>query len=199
MKLTNPFSRTPSEPEPTSDSADQVGKGRPTPTRREAEASRKKTLKVPSDPKEARKAARQRAAAERQEARAALMSGDEKHLPARDAGPVKAYIRDYIDRRWCAGELFLPIAVLVLVGSFVRNATALVFVTYLWMGITLWVVFDTIFVIRRLNKELKAQWPDAQQRSGSTTYAVMRVMQMRRLRLPKPRFKAGGRPVVPKA
>lgn len=197
MKLTNPFHRTPSEPEPEASPTNQPGKGRPTPTRREAEASRKNTLKVPSDPKEARKAARQRAAAERQEARAGLASGDEKYLPARDAGPVKAYIRDYVDRRWCAGELFLPIAIVVLIGSFMRNSNVLVFVSYLWMGISLWVLFDTVFVVRRLNKELKKQWPDPQQRSGSTMYALMRIMQIRRLRLPKPRFKAGGKPVLP--
>lgn len=200
MKLPNPFRSAPAEPATAvPDPTDQHGKGRPTPTRKEAEAARKKTLKVPSDPKEAKKAARARAAAEREEARAALMSGDEKNLTGRDAGPVKAYVRDFIDRRWCAGELFLPIAIVVLIGSFIRNLTVLQIVTFGWTAATLWVIIDTSILLGRLNKELKAQWPDPAERKGAMMYALMRVLQIRRLRLPPPRFKAGGKPVLPKA
>ncbi|MGV1005102.1 MAG: DUF3043 domain-containing protein [Candidatus Nanopelagicales bacterium] len=199
MKLPNPFRSAPAPDAHTDESDHGGGKGHRTPTRKEAEAARKKTLKVPSDPKEAKKAARQRAAAERDEARAALVSGDQKKLTGRDAGPVKAFVRDFIDRRWCAGELFLPIAILVLLGSFVRNVAVLQIVTFGWTAATLWVVIDTSILLRRLNKELKAQWPDAADRKGAIFYGLMRVLQIRRLRLPPPRFKAGGKPVEPKA
>ena len=54
------FGRKPSaEPAPAAEPAATpgAGKGRPTPSRKEAEAARKQALKVPKDPKDARKAA----------------------------------------------------------------------------------------------------------------------------------------------
>lgn len=174
--------------------AQQV-KGRPTPTRKQAEAARKQTLKIPADPKAARKAARQRGNAERSAMRAALVSGDEKNLPPRDAGPVKAYIREYVDSRRSAGEFFIPVAVAVLVlGFFPALAQLLV---YAWVIMLVGVVLDTGYLWYRLRKELPERFPD-EERRGAIPYAVMRSIQIRRLRLPKPKIKAGGAPIVPK-
>lgn len=182
-------------PTPVEPHAPGAGKGRPTPTRKEAEAARKNTLKVPSDPKEARKAAKSRAAAERSVAREALVSGDEKHLPARDAGPVKAFVRDFVDSRWCAAELFLPTAVVVLVIGFIRQPQIQLYVSYAWMIVTLFIVTDTALLVSRLRRQLKERWPNEADRKGATLYALMRVLQIRRLRLPPPRYRAGGKPV----
>lgn len=174
----------------------QQAKGRPTPTRKESEAARKQTLKVPSDPKQARKAARSRANAERATQRAALVSGDTKNLPPRDAGPVKAYVRDYVDSRRSAGEFFIPVAVAVLVlGWFPVLAQVLVFV---WVVMLVGVVLDSLYLWWRLRSLLPENFPD-QDRRGAMPYALMRSIQLRRLRLPKPKVKAGGAPVVPKA
>ncbi len=173
----------------------QQTKGRPTPTRKEAEAARKQTLKVPSNPKQARKAARSRANAERAAQRAALVSGDTKNLPPRDAGPVKAYVRDFVDSRRSAGEFFIPVAVAVLVlGWFPTLAQVLVFV---WIVMLAGVVLDSLYVWWRLRSILPEKFPDENQR-GALPYALMRSIQLRRLRLPKPKVKAGGAPVVPK-
>ena len=176
-----------------------VGKGRPTPTRREAEAARKQTLRVPSDPKEAKRAARARSSEERAEQRAALLAGDERALPARDAGPVKKYVRDFVDGRFAAAELFLPLAVLVLVLGFVPNSSIKAMVTSLWMVATLLIIVDTCLLMMRLSRRLKAQWPNAADRKGAVFYGLTRVLQFRRLRLPPPAVKRGGAPVVPKA
>jgi hypothetical protein len=175
------------------------GKGRPTPTRKEAEAARKHALHVPKDAKEAKKAARARAAEERSEQRAALMSGDERALPARDAGPVKKYVRDYIDGRFAAAELFLPLALVVLVSAFVPNSSIKAFVTMLWMVITIVIIADTTLLTWRMNRELRKRWPDAADRKGASLYGVMRVLQFRRLRLPPPAVRRGGAPVTPKS
>ena len=61
-------------------------KGRPTPSRREAEAARKHQLKIPKDPKAAKKAVRERDREDRARSRAGMMAGDERYLPARDKG-----------------------------------------------------------------------------------------------------------------
>jgi hypothetical protein len=187
------------EPEPTS----AVGKGHPTPTRKEAEAQRKQTLKVSSDPKAAKRAAKERAAQERAASRAALLAGDESALPPRDAGPVKRYVRDYIDSRWAAAELFMPLALLVLVVGFLPwrswglvNAQG--YVSMLWLVLTLFIIVDTTVLMMRMSRELKKQWPADADRKGAAFYGLMRVLQIRRLRLPPPRLRRGGRPVTPK-
>lgn len=186
----------PAQPTATEPAA---GKGRPTPTRKEAEAQRKQTLRVPSDPKEAKRAARARAAEERQVARAALLAGDEKHLPARDQGPVKSFIRDFIDSRWAAAEFFLPMALVVLVVGFLPVSGIQGPVSMLWMLLTLFMIVDTSLILFRLSSELKRRWPSPAERKGATLYGLMRVLQLRRLRLPPPRVRAGGKPVKPKA
>ena len=88
----------------------EAGKGRRTPTRKEAEAARKKQMKVPVTRKE--QAKRERAAREelRLKQREALKTGDEKYLPVRERGPVRKFCRDYVDRRWNFARIPAPVA-----------------------------------------------------------------------------------------
>lgn len=186
-------------PEPSDEVATSQGKGRPTPTRKEAEAARKAALTgVPSDPKAAKKAARDADRQARYEARIALQSGDERRLPARDAGPVKAWVRDSVDGRRSAGELFIPVAVAVLVLGFVRVQWVQVALLWVWMVMIVGVVLDSLWLIWRLRRELPQHFPDPASRKGAISYAVLRSLQLRRLRLPPPKVKANGQPVVPK-
>lgn len=203
LSRTTPEPSTTEAPAPSTGTA-STGKGRPTPSRKEAEAQRKHTLKVPSDPKAAKRAARARAADERQANRAALLAGDESALPPRDAGPVKGFVRDFIDSRWAAAEMFLPLALIVLVVGFLPMqrwgiANAQGYVSMIWMMLTLVIIVDTTLLLTRLRRELKKRWPEDADRKGTTFYALMRVLQLRKLRLPPPRLRRGGRPVVPKA
>lgn len=193
------FSRRQEPVEPVLSTPEQPGKGRPTPTRKEAEAARKQSLRVPTDPKAARKAARRRAAQERQESREALLAGDEARLPARDRGPVRGFVRDFVDGRWAAAELFLPLALVVLVLGLFRVPELQGIVSLVWMVSVIFIIVDTTVVLTRMNRELARRWPDQQDRKGATFYGLARLMQLRRLRLPPPRVRRGGKPVVPKA
>ena len=56
----------------------------------------------------------------------------------------------------------------------------------------------TILLIR-LSSLLKKQFPDPADRKGAMFYGGMRALQIRRLRLPPPKVRPGGRPVEPKA
>lgn len=172
-------------------------KGAPTPTRKEAEAARKARLTgVPSDPREAKKAARDADRQARYEQRLALQSGDPNKLPPRDRGPVKAYVRDYVDGRRSAGELFIPVAVVVLVAGFVRILWVQTVLLYSWSVMLAAVVLDSLWIVLQLRKRLPAQFP-TEDRRGAILYGVMRSVQLRRLRLPKPKVKPGGAPVTP--
>ena len=68
----------------------------------------------------------------------------------------------------------------------------------MWMAMTLFIVVDTTVLLLRMNAKLKDQWPSKAERKGATFYALMRVLQLRRLRLPPPRLRRNGQPVAPK-
>ncbi|WP_229116909.1 DUF3043 domain-containing protein [Actinomyces bovis] len=167
------------------------GKGRPTPKRRDAEAAGLRPV-VPADRKAARKAAReQRDAAWRQQ-QDALHSGDERHYPAKDRGPVKRYIRDYIDARYSIGEIFVPASFLLLAGSlalsFVQRAGALNVLVLLSMYlIFIAAILDTTWCYFRLRSKLYAKFGREQVRKQGSVfwYTFTRCFNLRRWRSPK--------------
>jgi hypothetical protein len=175
-----------------------LGKGRPTPKRKEAESARKQGITVPKDPKAARRAARERDREARAKSRAGLLAGDPAYFPRRDAGPVKAQVRDYVDRRRTVGEFFVPFAFVVLLMGLVNNPTVQTAVVYVWTSVLLLVVLDTILVGILLGRSLRKDYPAKADRKGAVSYGVLRALQLRRFRIPPPRIKAGGAPVTPK-
>jgi hypothetical protein len=168
------------------------GKGRPTPKRRESETHRRQRAAAPRDRKEAVRQTRERARAERARGREALMSGDERYLPKRDRGPVRRFTRDFVDSRRSAGELFFPVAILVLLLSFMRNPAISQIGTFAWLVMIILIVTDSTVLATRLRSQLRRRFPD-ESRQGTTPYALLRSMQFRRWRMPKPRVKAGTR------
>ncbi len=172
------------------------GKGRPTPKRKVAEAANRRPL-VPTDRKAAAKEARAAQRAERDRQYAAMQTGDERYLPAKDKGPVRRYIRDYVDARWSLGELFLPVAIVMLLANMLLTSwnpdVAFLGLALLYLFIIAMVV-DVAIMWRRLRKRLVAKFgPDTIQR-GMMMYSVTRVFQIRRARLPKPQVKHGEYP-----
>lgn len=168
-------------------------KNRPTPKRRDQEAARKQPLVVTD-----RKRAKQIDRTKRQDAyskqRQAMITGDESNLPARDKGPVRRYIRDFVDARWSLGEFLLPVMVVVLALSFVRTSWAVLLVFVLVYGLMLLAVVDSWLLWRRIRSRLIAKFGADKVVRGTAMYAVMRAFQMRRLRMPRPQVTRGQYP-----
>ncbi|ANP54593.1 hypothetical protein J2Z21_001798 [Streptomyces griseochromogenes] len=171
----------------------QAPKGRPTPKRSEAQSQRRSVANTPTTRKDAAKRQREerRQALDRQ--RQALAGGDERYLPARDKGPVRKFARDWVDSRFNVAEFFLPLAVVILVLSVVRVPAIQAVALWLWLVVIVLIVLDAAVSGIRLRKRLAERFPD-QNRRGAVPYALMRSLQMRRLRLPKPQVKRGERP-----
>ncbi|SKC69119.1 DUF3043 domain-containing protein [Krasilnikoviella flava] len=167
------------------------GKGRPTPKRSVAEAANKRPL-VPNDRKAATKAAREKSREQRNLEYRAMQTGDERHLPPRDKGPLKRYARDYVDARWNLGEFFLPVAFLFIVLNFIfmQNVTMSALVLMLLYAVVLITIADAFLLWRGLKKRLLAKFGEVPR--GTMMYAVMRAFQIRRSRLPKPSSKKHG-------
>ena len=189
-----------SKDEPTSTAASSeptTGKGRPTPSRREAEEARKQQLKVPKGSgKEARAARREREQAERARARQGMLAGDERYLPARDRGPAKAMARDFVDGRFTLAEYFIFIAILVLVLGFIPDRGIQSIVSIGFFVVTAVIVVDAVVLLVMLNRRARREFPDAKDRKGLSLYAGMRAIQLRRLRLPPPRVQRNGAPII---
>jgi Protein of unknown function (DUF3043) len=166
------------------------GKGRPTPKRREAEFTRRQAVRPPRDRREAARLARQRARDERQRARKGLVSGDERALPPRDQGPVRKLARDYVDSRRTMSEFFLPIAILIFISGLVPVRAVIIAGQLLFIVVMVVMVTDLLIVVRGLKRTIRERQPNAETR-GVTFYAIMRALQIRRLRLPPPRVKPG--------
>lgn len=171
----------------------QAPKGRPTPKRSEAQTQRRRASTTPTDRKSAMKKQREARRVDLAKQRQALASGDERYLPARDKGPVRRFVRDYVDSRFCMAEFFLPLAVVILVLSMVRVGQLQNIALLLWLGIIVLIVIDSVGIWIRLKKQIAVRFPDEPKR-GAIAYALMRTLQMRRLRLPKPQVKRGDRP-----
>ncbi|MEU3603702.1 DUF3043 domain-containing protein [Streptomyces sp. NPDC006798] len=171
----------------------QAPKGRPTPKRSEAESQRRRAATQPKDRKAAMKRARETRRTELARQREALASGDERYLPARDKGPVRRFTRDFVDSRFCIAEFFLPMAVVILILSMIRVGQLQTVALLLWLGVIVMIVIDSVGLGLRLKKQLRERFPDEPKR-GAVAYGLMRTLQMRRLRLPKPQVKRGERP-----
>lgn len=160
----------PAEPTP-------AGKGRATPTRREAELARKqrltgKTGNVKADRRESRRA------------------DFEAQTERQHGGVVKQYARDYTDQRFRIAEFFILFAVLLFVLAGIQNATAQLLSLALWVVMLIAIVIDSIFLVRGVKRGLRERYPN-QDPGRIGMYVLMRSMQFRKWRLPKPRLKRG--------
>lgn len=186
------MAKNPAAPDAAADVPAGPGKHRPTPSRAEQEAARKRPLVA--DTKEARARAKAELASQRERARIGMANGEDRYLPARDKGPQRRFVRDFVDMGWHAGELLMPLMLIVILLALVPN-TAIVYYGFiaLWLYILL-VVVDMIITSVRVKKAAREKFGDRTEK-GLGWYGAMRTIQMRFMRLPKPQVKRGGRPV----
>ncbi len=174
------------------DAAAGGGKGRPTPTRKEAEGAAKARDKVPRTRKEQAAAARLARSDSSTKMRQAMKTGDEKYLPARDRGPVKRFIRDLVDSRFSFVELMIPVLLVTTAMAWSGNAAVASYGNAVLFGMLLLIVVDMLRLRFKLRRELTARFP-GEPLKGTTYYAVMRSLQMKFMRLPKSQVRIGQR------
>ena len=184
------FTRKKSQ-EPAVDEPTKVdGKGRPTPTRKEAEAAAKQRAKTVIDAKARTKDQRLSQAAR---VREAMRTGDDRYLPARDQGPVKKFLRDWIDSRFSLIEFILPVLAVILLLGFSRPTATLA--ALLQIAALLLIVIEGSWVIIGGRRAVRKKFPSESTR-GLAYYSLLRAMNLRFLRMPKPQVGRGGRPKI---
>jgi hypothetical protein len=128
---------------------------------------------------------------ERARQRQGMLAGDPRFLPARDQGPVRAFVRDFVDGRYTVAEYFIFMAVVVLLLGFVNNPSIQQLVSVGFFLMATLIVVDTSILIIQLTRRAKKEFPEKSDRRGIILYALMRTLQFRRLRMPKPRVQRG--------
>ncbi|MGW0041175.1 DUF3043 domain-containing protein [Rhodococcus sp. NPDC003348] len=194
-------------PEPTTPTSSAVteGKGRPTPSRREAEGRRRGPVApAPMTSKEARarrkesrgsKEERKLASAERRadaaDRRARMLAGEDKYLLPRDKGPVRAYVRDLVDSRRHLVGLFMPLAVLLILAMFL-DPSLQAFVTLGMFVMMLFMVVEGVIMGRQINNKVRERYPDSIDGGFKLGwYAFVRASQIRKMRAPQPQVSPG--------
>ena len=187
---------------PTSEHAEasqteqETGKGKPTPKRKTAEERNLRPL-VPKDRKASAKEARTKQKEHQDAEYQAMRSGDLAHMPKAERLPSRVYIRDYVDARYNLGEFFIPFSLATLICLFIVTAAfeqygpILLIVMYVYL---IAVVIDVFIMWRGLKKKLVEKFGESAVARGSrsASYAWTRSIQMRRWRLPKPRYPKRG-------
>lgn len=180
------------------DKGQSAGKGHPTPKRKDAQTQNLRPL-VPADRKASAKAAKARIRAREDAQYEAMKNGDINNMPKSERLPWRVYIRDYVDARLNIGEFFIPIALIIMIGSmvasaFLRNAWASIIpmiLLYVYLGA---VIIDVAVMWHKLKRKLIDKYGEASVAKGtrSASYAWSRAIQIRRWRLPKPRYDKRG-------
>ena len=190
MLFRRPKTESASTEAPRDSSVKPGAKGRPTPSRKEAEALARARAKVPRTRKEQTAAQRAARSESSSQMRQAMRSGDERFLPARDKGPVRRFIRDFVDSRFSFVELMIPLLILTMVLGYSGNQRLAGIGNSVMFGTLLLVIVDILLMRFRLRRQLATRFP-AESLKGTTYYAVMRSLQMKFMRLPKAQVKIG--------
>lgn len=147
----------------------------------------------PANRREALKKAREKQREARLEARAGMMAGKEEHMLPRDKGPERRLVRDIVDSRRNAGSLFLPVALISVVGMYGTMPAAIrVAGQLLWFALVIAIVIDSFLMTRKIKKLLPERLPKSSTLPRKHyLYAVFRSLSLRRMRIPAPMVKVG--------
>ncbi|HEX6525385.1 MAG TPA: DUF3043 domain-containing protein [Streptosporangiaceae bacterium] len=170
--------------------AAEAAKGRPTPKRSEAERGRYQPIGS------SRRSAGPRTAADKSRDRSdrsrkydAMKRGEEWALNPRDKGPARKLARDYVDSHRRISEYYMYILVILVAALFAGKALQS-YLSPLILVLVLIMAVEGSFVRRGLRKLMAERLPGESTR-GLTSYAVMRMIQLRRFRMPAPQVKPG--------
>jgi len=169
-----------------------AGKGRPTPTRAEREAANRRPLVA--NTKEARAAAKAELQARRERARIGMERGDDRYLPARDKGPQRRWVRDYVDAGWHVSEWLMAAMLVVILLTLVPLQNIQLWAMAALWGYMLLAIVDMVLLSIRVKRKAATKFGAERRERGLGWYAAMRALQMRFMRLPKPQVKRGQYP-----
>jgi uncharacterized membrane protein len=178
-----------------------MSKENPTPKRKDAERARlnpvvqsRASAKTKKLTKEEKKTLRLKEKQLRAKQYEAQKTGDERYLHNRDKGKVRSYIRDFVDSRFILTEYFMIIVVIMFFLMMILGADNQIYSFYsviFMYGYLIFIIIECIYTWQKLKRSLYRKFgvEQATSQKGNAWYAIMRMMQFRPMRMPKPKFK----------
>jgi hypothetical protein len=195
---TNIRSGQPAESRTTRPAAVRTSAPRVEPTASRApEESGPTVLRIPNDRGSPPKSTPGQKSVPTQETRrlAGLAKSGDRHLPARDRGPVPAYIRDVVDSRPRLLGLFMPLALVVVGSVLVPAPSAQQYMSLFSLVMLILMIGNGVWLGRTTVAKVRAKFPNTNISPTATGwYAFSRAAQLRRLRKPPPRVARGQYP-----
>lgn len=171
------------------------GKGHATPKRKEQVAKRRQSLVLDVKKDSARRREENRKRFERE--RQAMLTGDERNMPAQHAGPARRFARDFVDSRLTTAEFMMPISIAAMV-------ILLFFGTVAWLAGTAvltyflvliaWLI-ESSLLLRTMRKQAIAKFGESKLPRMLRMYGLSRMFMIRKFRMPKPQVKRGEFPI----
>jgi cobalamin biosynthesis Mg chelatase CobN len=177
--------------------AAETGKGRPTPKRSEANKGRYQSItgsrsssRSSSSSGSSGSSSSSGSRTDRSRRYEAMKRGEDWALNARDKGPEKKLVRNYIDSKRRISEYYMYALIVLLVALFARNKTISDYISPLVIVLIVLVVIDGLMIRNGIRKLIAARLPGSSTR-GLTIYGLMRALQIRRFRVPSPQVNPG--------
>lgn len=123
-----------------------------------------------------------------------MAAGDERYLLPRDKGPVKAYVRDWVDSRRFINEWVMIAAIVMLIVLLVSSYSPNLANIANIVGLVFIIPFaiEGFILGRRANNAVRAKFPGTTEAGwGLGFYAYSRASQPRKWRNPRPRVERG--------
>jgi hypothetical protein len=121
-----------------------------------------------------------------------MLPGDDRSLPPRDRGPVKAFARDMVDSRRNLAGLLMPLAGLLLVSLVPPFAQWHNLINLFVVLVLVAAAAQSVLLGVRVTKQARRRFPN-QPINGLVLgwYVFLRSSQIRMLRAPKTRVRPG--------
>ncbi len=186
------------EPEPAPEIEAVVGKGRPTPKRRDS-APKRQPMSAPRTAKEANRLRKQQSAEVRRnpnsakavstrEQREAMRNGEEWALLKRDKGPVRRLARDWVDTHRMASNFLLLAFPLLLFAGYLPAHVG----TFVTIGLFVLFAVEWVWTGNRIHKIAVERFGNVAEKSWVLgLYAGQRSFLPRRRRQPKATLRPG--------
>lgn len=132
----------------------------------------------------------------RKEQQERMDAGDERYLLARDIGPVRRYVRDWVDSRAFLTNWVMLIALIILGATLLGGINPYVanIISLIGMVVIVILAIEGVILGKRCNNAVRKKFPDTTEtglRLGF--YAYSRATQPRKWRSPKPQVERGAK------
>jgi fatty-acid desaturase len=95
-----------------------------------------------------------------------------------------------VDSKRRVSEFYMYVLILLVLALFARTSAVQTYSQYVILALVVAVVIEGILIRRGLHRLIAERLP-GQSTRGVTMYAIMRTLQIRKLRMPAPRVRPG--------